>query len=72
MASLRGNWVCFAYRSHKLPLFGFVFAVAEAAIDFPNPLSQFKLGAFGTSRKLPLFGFVFSASARPPRFVTPY
>jgi len=55
----------------KLPLFGFVFAECEAAIHFPNPLSQFKLGAFQTSRKLPLFGFVFAASEAVVHFHNP-
>jgi hypothetical protein len=34
---------------------GFVFAASEAAIHFPNPLSQLNLGAFQTSHKLGLF-----------------
>jgi hypothetical protein len=55
----------------KLPLSGFVSRESEAAIHFPNPLSQLTLRAFRTSRKLPLFGFVFAEFEAVVHFPNP-
>ncbi len=52
-------------------MIGFVFAASEAAVHFPNPLSQLTLGAFRTSRKLPLFGFVFAEFEAAIHFPNP-